>query len=113
MSRLIGPKRAREMWFLCKLYSAEEAYEMGLVNKVVPLSQLENETVYWCRQMLANSPLALSVLKASLNAVDDGHAGIQELGGFATKMFYSHEQGLEGLDAYKSKRKPAFAKFRS
>ena len=112
MARLVGPKRAKEMWFLCKLYTAEEAYEMGLVNKVVPLAELEKETVYWCRQMLANSPLALSILKASMNAVDDGHAGVQQLGGFATKMFYSHEQGLEGLTAFKEKRKPDFEQFR-
>jgi naphthoate synthase len=112
MARLIGPKRAKEMWFLCKLYTAEEAYEMGLVNKVVPLEELEKETVHWCRQMLANSPMALSVLKASMNAIDDGHAGVQQLGGLATKLYYSHEQGLEGLAAFKQKRKPDFGQFR-
>ena len=112
MARLIGPKRAREMWFMCKFYNAEEAFQMGLVNKVVPLEELDLEAVHWCRQMLANSPLALSVLKAAMNAADDGHAGLQELGGMATKMFYGSAQGLEGLNAYKEKRKPNFQQFR-
>lgn len=112
MARLVGPKRAKEMWFLCKLYTAAEAYEMGLVNTVVPLDELEKETVFWCRQMLANSPLALRVLKASFNAAEDGASGVQQLGGLATKLYYSSEEGLEGLTAFKEKRKPDFSKFR-
>ncbi len=107
----VGQKKAREIWFLTRQYDAQEALAMGLVNTVVPLAQLEAETVSWCREMLANSPLALRLLKASLNAADDGLAGIQQLAGDATLLFYMTEEGQEGRDAYKEKRAPNFNKF--
>lgn len=112
MARLIGPKKAREMWFLARLYDAQEAADMGLVNKVVPLDQLEDETVLWCREMLRNSPTALRVIKAALNAAEDGQAGIQELGGAATLLFYQSEEGSEGRQAFLEKRPPDFTKFK-
>jgi naphthoate synthase len=112
MSRLVGPKRAREMWFLCRLYSARQAMEMGLVNTVVPLRDLEEETLVWCREMLRNSPTALRVIKASMNAVDDGHAGLQELGGNATLLFYGSEEGSEGRRAFMEGRAPDFSRFK-
>lgn len=111
MSRLVGPKKAREMWFLARFYTAAEAEKMGLVNTVVPLESLEQETVKWCREILRNSPTAIRVLKSSLNAVDDGHAGLQELGGNATLIFYGTEEGNEGKTAYMQRRRPDFAKF--
>ncbi|XP_040373853.1 1,4-dihydroxy-2-naphthoyl-CoA synthase, peroxisomal isoform X2 [Rosa chinensis] len=111
MSRLVGPKKAREMWFLARFYTAAEAEKMGLVNTVVPLENLEQETVKWCREILRNSPTAIRVLKSSLNAVDDGHAGLQELGGNATLMFYGTEEGNEGKTAYMQRRRPDFTKF--
>ncbi|KAM7487301.1 hypothetical protein LguiB_024785 [Lonicera macranthoides] len=111
MSRLVGPKKAREMWFLARFYSASEAEGMGLVNTVVPLEKLEQETVKWCREILRNSPTAIRVLKSSLNAVDDGHAGLQELGGNATLIFYGTEEGNEGKTAYMQRRPPDFSKF--
>ncbi|KAG9449893.1 hypothetical protein H6P81_009858 [Aristolochia fimbriata] len=111
MSRLVGPKKAREMWFLSRFYTAAEAETMGLVNTVVPLEKLEQETVMWCREILRNSPTAIRVLKASLNAVDDGHAGLQELGGNATLIFYGTEEGNEGRTAYMERRRPDFSKF--
>ncbi|KAL8121243.1 1,4-dihydroxy-2-naphthoyl-CoA synthase, peroxisomal [Apium graveolens] len=111
MSRLVGPKKAREMWFLSRFYTASEAEKMGLVNTVVPLEKLEQETVKWCREILRNSPTAIRVLKSSLNAVDDGHAGLQELGGNATLIFYGTEEGNEGKTAYMERRRPDFAKF--
>ncbi|KAK3017111.1 hypothetical protein RJ639_006961 [Escallonia herrerae] len=111
MSRLVGPKKAREMWFLARFYSASEAEKMGLVNTVVPLERLEQETVKWCREMLRNSPTAIRVLKSALNAVDDGHAGLQELGGNATLIFYGTEEGNEGKTAYMERRRPDFSKF--
>ncbi|CAO2165827.1 unnamed protein product [Urochloa humidicola] len=111
MSRLVGPKRAREMWFLSRFYTADEADKMGLVNTVVPLAELERETVKWCRQILRNSPMAIRVLKSALNAADDGHAGLQELGGNATLMFYGTEEAKEGKNAYMEKRRPDFSKF--
>jgi naphthoate synthase len=111
LARNIGQKRAREIWFLCREYSADEAYEMGMVNKVVPLAELEEETVAWCREILAHSPLALRMLKASLNAADDGLAGIQQLAGDATLLFYQTEEAQEGRDAYVEKRRPDFEKF--
>jgi naphthoate synthase len=111
LARMVGQKKAREIWFLCRQYTAEQALQMGLVNAVVPLRELERETVTWCREMLQHSPLALRMLKASLNAADDGLAGIQQLAGDATLLFYMTEEAQEGRDAYKSRRKPNFGKF--
>jgi naphthoate synthase len=111
LARTVGQKKAREIWFMCRQYDAREALEMGLVNAVVPLERLEEETVAWCREMLAHSPLALRVLKASLNAADDGLAGIQQLAGDATLLFYMSEEGREGRDAYREKRRPDFGRF--
>ena len=111
LARQIGQKRAREIWFLCRQYDAATALEWGLVNAVVPLEQLEIETVRWCREMLELSPLALRMLKASMNAADDGLAGIQQLAGDATLLFYMTQEAQEGRDAYQDKRKPDFAKF--
>ena len=107
----VGQKKAREIWFMTRHYDAQEALAMGLVNTVVPLSELEAETVSWCREMLKNSPLALRLIKASMNAADDGLAGIQQLAGDATLLFYLSEEGQEGRDAYKEKRAPDFGKF--
>jgi naphthoate synthase len=112
MVRLVGQKKAREIWFLARLYDARQALDMGLVNTVVPLSSLEAETVGWCREMLRNSPTALRLLKAAMNAAEDGQAGIQQLGGDATMLFYQSEEGDEGRRAYVDKRVPDFAKFR-
>jgi len=111
LARQVGQKLAREIWFLCRQYDAQRAYEMGLVNAVVPLERLEEETVGWCREMLSHSPLALRMLKASLNAADDGLAGIQQLAGDATLLFYMSDEAQEGRDAYVSKRSPDFTKF--
>ncbi|XP_044480685.1 1,4-dihydroxy-2-naphthoyl-CoA synthase, peroxisomal-like isoform X2 [Mangifera indica] len=111
MSRLVGPKKAREMWFLARLYTAAEAEKMGLVNTVVPLENLESETIKWCREILRNSPTAIRVLKSALNAVDDGHTGLQALGGDATLLFYGTEEGNEGKTAYVDRRPPDFSKF--
>ncbi|CAM8884414.1 unnamed protein product [Rhodiola kirilowii] len=111
MSRLVGPKKAREMWFLARFYSASEAEKMGLVNTVVPLEMLEKETIKWCREILRNSPTAIRVLKSALNAVDDGHAGLQALAGDATLIFYGTEEGIEGKTAYMERRRPDFSKF--
>ena len=107
----IGQKKAREIWFLCRQYDANEALEMGLVNTVVPVSELEAETVSWCREMLRHSPMALRLLKAGLNAADDGLAGVQQLAGDATLLFYMTEEGQEGRDAFKENREPNFDKF--
>ena len=111
LARNVGQKKAREIWFMTRQYDAQEALAMGLVNTVVPLAELEAETVSWCREMLMNSPMALRLLKASMNAADDGLAGIQQLAGDATLLFYLSEEGQEGRDAYKEKRKPDFGKF--
>ena len=111
LARHVGQKKAREIWFLTRQYDAKEALDMGLVNTVVPLKELEAETVQWAREMLQNSPLALRLLKAGLNAADDGLAGVQQLAGDATLLFYMTEEGQEGRDAYKEKRKPDFGKF--
>ncbi|MGZ4120884.1 MAG: 1,4-dihydroxy-2-naphthoyl-CoA synthase [Actinomycetota bacterium] len=111
LARTIGLKRAKEIWFLCEQYDAERAYEMGLVNKVVPLERLEEETIAWCRRMLEMSPLALRLLKAGFNADTDGLAGIQQLAGDATLLFYMSEEAQEGRNAYLEKRRPDFAKF--
>jgi len=111
MARVIGQKRAREIWFLCRQYSAKEAFNMGLVNKVVPYKKLEAETVKWCQEILANSPIAIRCLKAALNADCDGQAGLQELAGNATMLYYMSEEGQEGRNAFLQKRKPDFSKF--
>ena len=111
LARIVGQKKAREIWFLCEQYDAAAALDMGLVNKVVPLADLERETVAWCRRMLELSPLALRLLKAGLNAADDGLAGIQQLAGDATLLFYLSEEAQEGRDAYVQKRKPNFSRF--
>ena len=111
LARIVGQKKAREIWFLCEQYDAQQALDMGLVNKVVPLADLERETVAWCRKMLELSPLALRMLKAGLNAVDDGMAGIQQLAGDATLLYYMSEEAQEGRNAYVQKRKPDFSKF--
>jgi naphthoate synthase len=111
LARNVGQKRAREVWFLCREYTAAEAYEMGMVNTVVPLAELEEETVRWCREMLDHSPLALRMIKASMNAADDGLAGIQQLAGDATLLYYQTEEAQEGRDAYVGKRRPDFGRF--
>jgi naphthoate synthase len=111
LSRLVGPKKAKEIWFLCRQYDAQEALAMGLVNAVVPLERLEEETVSWCREMLALSPFALRLLKASFNADEDGLAGLQQLAHDANLLFYMSPEAQEGRDAYVEKRKPDFTKF--
>ncbi len=111
MARIVGQKKAREIWFLCRQYNAKQALDMGLVNAVVPLKKLEAETIQWCREILANSPMAIRCLKAALNADCDGQAGLQELAGNATMLFYMTEEGQEGRNAFLQKRKPNFSKF--
>jgi len=111
LARLVGPKKAKEIWFLCRQYDAQEALDMGLVNTVVPLERLEEETVQWCREMLALSPFALRLLKASFNADEDGLAGIQQLAHDTNLLFYMSEEAQEGRDAYKEKRRPDFGRF--
>ena len=111
LANLVGPKKAKEIWFLCRQYSAEEAERMGLVNRVVPLEELEEETVAWCREMLELSPFSLRLLKASFNAAEDGLAGIQQLAHDANLLFYGSEEAQEGRDAYREKRPPDFGKF--
>lgn len=111
MARIVGQKKAREIWFLCRQYNAQEALDMGLVNKVVPYKDLEAETVGWCREILENSPMAIRCLKAALNADCDGQAGLQELAGNATMLYYMSEEGQEGRNAFVEKRKPDFSKF--
>jgi naphthoate synthase len=111
LARIVGQKKAREIWFLCRQYNAQQALQMGLVNTVVPYEKLEQETVQWCREILTNSPLAIRCLKAGLNADCDGQAGLQELAGNATLLFYMTEEGQEGRNAFVEKRKPDFAKF--
>lgn len=108
LARIVGQKKAREIWYLCRTYNAQEALDMGLVNKVVPLEELETETVQWCREMLEKSPLAIRLLKSALNADCDGQAGLQELAGNATLLFYMTEEGQEGRNAYNEKRKPRY-----
>jgi len=112
LARIIGQKRAREVWMLCRQYDARQALDMGLVNAVVPLENLEAETLKWCREILAHSPLALRCVKAALNADCDGQAGLQELAGNATLLYYLTEEGREGRDAFLEKRPPNFAKFK-
>lgn len=111
LARIVGQKKAREIWFLCRQYTAAEALEMGLVNCVVPYEKLEETTLQWCREMLAHSPLALRCLKSALNADCDGQAGLQELAGNATLLFYMTEEAKEGKNAFVEKRKPNFAQF--
>ena len=112
MARVIGQKRAREIWFLCKFYNAEKAYDWGLVNKVVSYDKLEATTVEWCNEILEKSPLALRMLKGALNADCDGQDGLQQFAGDATMLFYMTEEAQEGRDAFKEKRKPQFNKFK-
>ena len=111
LAELVGPKKAKEIWFLCRQYTAQEALAMGLVNAVVPLERLEEESVAWCREMLAMSPFALRLLKASFNATEDGLTGLQQLAHDANLLFYATEEAQEGREAYKAKRTPDFAKF--
>ena len=111
LARLVGQKRAREVWYLCRRYDARKALAMGLVNEVVPLAELEETTVGWCREILAQSPMALRCLKSAFNAELDGMAGIQELAGNATLLFYMTEEGQEGRNAFLEKRKPDFERF--
>jgi naphthoate synthase len=111
LAELVGPKKAKEIWFLCRQYTAQQALAMGLVNAVVPLERLEEETVAWCREMLAMSPFALRLLKASFNATEDGLTGLQQLAHDANLLFYATEEAQEGREAYKAKRTPDFAKF--
>ncbi|RMF16514.1 MAG: 1,4-dihydroxy-2-naphthoyl-CoA synthase [Gammaproteobacteria bacterium] len=111
LARIVGQKKAREIWFLCRQYDAQQALEMGLVNTVVPLAELEQETVKWCREILRNSPMAIRCLKAAMNADCDGQAGLQELAGNATMLFYMTDEGREGRDAFLEKRPPDFSKF--
>jgi naphthoate synthase len=112
MARIIGQKKAREIWFLCRQYNAKQALEMGLVNTVVDYENLEIETVQWCNEILDQSPMAIRCLKAALNADCDGQAGIQELAGNATMLYYMSEEGQEGRNAFNEKRKPNFKKFK-
>ena len=111
LARIVGQKKAREIWYLCRQYDAQEALDMGLVNKVVPLAELETETVTWCREILQHSPLALRCLKSAFNAELDGQAGIQELAGNATLLYYMSEEAKEGKNAFVEKRVPDFSKF--
>lgn len=111
LARIVGQKKAREIWFLCRKYTAQEALSMGLVNTVVPYSKLEAETVQWCKEILSNSPMAIRCLKSALNADCDGQAGLQELAGNATMLFYMTKEGQEGRNAFLEKRKPDFSKF--
>ena len=111
LARLVGQKRAREIWYLCRQYNAQEAYEMGLVNKVVPVDQLEAEGVQWAKEILEKSPLSIRLLKSAFNAELDGQQGIQELAGNATLLYYMSEEAQEGKNAYNEKRKPDFSKF--
>jgi naphthoate synthase len=111
LASLVGPKKAKEMWFLCRQYDAAQALEMGLVNTVVALDELEQETVAWCREMLAMSPFALRLVKASFNASEDGFSGIQQLAHDANLLFYENAEAQEGRDAYREKRRPDFSRF--
>lgn len=111
MARIVGQKKAREIWFLCRQYDAKQALDMGLVNTVVPLDQLEAETIKWCKEILQHSPIALRCLKSALNADCDGQSGLQELAGNATMLFYMSEEGQEGKNAFLEKRAPDFNKF--
>ena len=111
LARIVGQKKAREIWFLCRQYSAKEALNMGLINKVVPLNKLEQEAIMWCEKIMEHSPIAIRCLKAALNADCDGQAGLQELAGNATMLYYMSEEGQEGRNAFNEKRKPNFKKY--
>jgi naphthoate synthase len=111
LARVVGQKKAREIWYLCRQYNAQEALDMGLVNKVVPVEQLETEGIQWAQEILSMSPLAIRNLKSAFNAELDGQAGLQELAGNATMLFYMSEEGQEGRNAYNEKRKPNFKKY--
>jgi naphthoate synthase len=111
LARVVGHKKAREIWYLCRQYSAQQALDMGLVNTVVPLERLEEETVQWCREILEKSPIALRFLKASFNADTDGLAGLQQLAGDATMLYYLTDEAKEGRNAFVEKRKPDFGRF--
>jgi naphthoate synthase len=111
LSRIVGQKKAREIWYLCRQYNADQALEMGLVNKVVPLAELEAETTKWCREMLEHSPTALRFLKLAMNADCDGQIGLLDFAGSATMLYYQTEEGREGKNAFVEKRKPDFSKF--
>ena len=111
LARIVGQKKAREIWYLCRQYDAQQALDMGLVNTVVPLADLETETIQWCREMLQHSPLALRCLKAALNADCDGQMGLLDLAGNATMLYYMSEEGKEGKNAFLEKRDPDFSKF--
>jgi naphthoate synthase len=111
LARVVGHKKAREIWYLCRQYNAQEALDMGLVNTVVPLEQLEAETIQWCEEMLEKSPTAIRFLKAAFNADSDGLAGLQQLAGDATLLYYTTDEAKEGRDAFKEKRKPDFGQF--
>jgi len=111
LARMVGDKRAREIWYLCRQYSAQEAYEMGMVNTVVPLAEVEEETVRWAKEILEKSPLAIRMMKAAINAAGDGLAGQQQLAGDATLLFYMSEEAQEGRNAFNEKRPPDFGKF--
>lgn len=112
LARMVGDKKAREIWYLCRQYDAQQALAMGLINAVVPLERLEDEGVQWAREMLAHSPMAIRFLKAAINAAADGHAGLQQLAGDATLLYYLSEEAKEGKQAYLEKRKPNFRRFR-
>jgi naphthoate synthase len=111
LARMVGQKKAREIWFLCRQYTAQQALDMGMVNTVVPLAELETTTVQWCREMLGMSPIALRCIKAAMNADEDGQAGLMELAGNATMLFYMSEEGQEGRNAFVEKRPPDFKRF--
>jgi len=111
LARIVGQKKAREIWYLCRQYNAEQALQMGLVNTVVPLERLEEETVEWCQRMLEHSPTALRCLKAAMNADCDGQSGLQELAGSATMLYYQTAEAQEGRNAFVEKRRPEFDRF--
>lgn len=111
LARMVGQKKAREIWFLCRQYNAREALDMGMVNIVVPYEQLEATTVEWCREILSKSPMAIRCIKAAMNADEDGQAGLMDLAGNATSLFYMSEEGQEGKNAFLEKREPDFSKF--
>jgi naphthoate synthase len=111
LARMVGQKKAREIWYLCRQYDAQQALAMGMVNTVVPLAKLEEETVQWCREILNHSPIAIACIKAAMNADEDGQAGLQVLAGHATRLFYMSQEGQEGRNAYNEKRRPDFGKF--
>ena len=112
LARIVGQKKAREIWFLCRQYNARQALEMGLVNCVVPYEELESTTLQWCQEMLQHSPIAIRCLKSAMNADCDGQTGLQELAGNATMLFYMTPEGQEGRNAYVQKRKPNFKQFK-